>query len=490
MFTEVKRDIKFEDDEKDNIAIIDFSKNSTGLPRKLTFREMSYYISSVARTLLSKGYKSGDRIAIVGLNSFKFASVYLGARLAGITPVVINHKLSKDQMLYVLAHSESKLVFHDDQFLELLPAMIPKVRFSLFGEWINYKKEVMDYEYNGDQIAVMLYTSGSTGKPKCVSITVEQRQWAMASMAVFPSRVNTIVAQPLSHINALNVLESCVICKAKLFLLPKFTVEKYKSVLLKSKISRIAAIPSMLAMLLADDNNVELMKTTNVKTITLSGAPTSEGLYERITTAFPNARLQLTYGMSETGPGVFDVDKKLNIPKMSVGKEFSHIQYKLVDDVLFLKSPGLFNGYHLDEAKTNSSYDSEGYFNTRDKFRVDENGFYYFTGRADDMFVSGGENIFPAEVEEILNSHPSIMESFVISLDDEIKGTKAYAFVIVSGEFDEQAVKDYYATKGPAYQIPRRIWPIESFPVNYINKVDKLALKELAQKLLGDSEPE
>jgi acyl-CoA synthetase (AMP-forming)/AMP-acid ligase II len=246
----------------------------------------------------------------------------------------------------------------------------------------------------------------------------------------------------------------------------------------------------MLAMLLADDENVELMKSTNVKIITLSGAPTSESLFDRICTAFPNARVQLTYGMSETGPGVFDVLTESNVPKMSVGRELPHIQYKLVDDVLYLKFPGLFNGYHGDEDKTKASYDEDGFFNTRDKFRVDENGFYYFIGRADDMFVSGGENIYPAEVEEILNSHPCVSESYVIGLDDEIKGTKAYAFVIMRGEATEREIQDYYATRGPAYQIPRKIWPIKEFPVNYINKVDRLALVELAKKLLADGESE
>jgi acyl-coenzyme A synthetase/AMP-(fatty) acid ligase len=194
--------------------------------------------------------------------------------------------------------------------------------------------------------------------------------------------------------------------------------------------------------------------------------------------------------MSEIGPGIFGPHPSIPWRKMSVGCEREGIQYKLVDDVLFIKTPGLFDGYYKDENKTNASYDEEGYFNTRDKFRVDEDGFYFFMGRADDMFVSGGENIYPGEVEDILNSHPSILESCVIGLEDDIKGTKAYAFVRTKGEFDEQAIKDWYATQGPTYQIPRRIWAIDVFPLTFISKVDKRQLEEMAKKLLAEQETE
>jgi acyl-CoA synthetase (AMP-forming)/AMP-acid ligase II len=489
MLREVDKDLKFEENKfRNKVAIIDYHDNPLGIPRSITFRQLSFYNSSVARKLLSSGYKEGDRIAIVGLNSFKFVAVYLGARLAGMTPVVINHKLSKSQIEHVINHSESKLVFHDDEFLSLLPDSIDKVNFNKFDRWVEFRTEVMRYEYDGERLALMLYTSGSTGSPKCVAIKTKNRIWGVKSLTGYPVTARSILAQPLSHINGLNALEASLMNKSSIVITPKFSVESYRHAIFDSNVSRVVAIPPMMAMLLEDEKNMHDMKHSNVKLVTLSGAPTSEGLYDRIAKAFPQAVVRVAYGMSEIGPGVFTIHKTLPTPKLSVGIQRDDLQYKMIDDVLWIKTPGLFSGYYKDSEKTRSVYDDDGFFNTRDKFRIDENGFYFFIGRADDMFVSGGENIYPGEVEEILNSHPCVRESCVISLEDDIKGTKAYAFVIMDGEATEKEIMDYYATHGPAYQIPRRIWPLERFPLTHISKVDKRELVELAKKLLEDSE--
>jgi acyl-coenzyme A synthetase/AMP-(fatty) acid ligase len=492
MLREIEKNFTFEDQKlKNKIALWDYADDPLGQPRVLTYRQLSFYNSSVARKLLKLGYQPEDRIAIIGLNSYRFITTYLGTRLAGMTSVVINHKLSKAQIEHVINHSEAKLVLHDPEFLDLLPESIDKISFADFEKWVEYQETVYRYEHVGSRTTLMLYTSGSTGSPKCISIKANSRQWAVKSLLAFPQTARTIIAQPLSHINGLNAMESNLLNKSSVIILPKFDVESYKHAIFNSNVSRVVAIPAMMAMLLDDPENLKLMKAkANVRAVMLSGAPTSEGLFDKITAAFPEATVRLTYGMSEIGPGIFGGHPSIPWRKMSVGCEREGIKYKLVDDVLFIKTPGLFDGYYKDESKTNASYDEEGYFNTRDKFRVDEDGFYFFMGRADDMFVSGGENIYPGEVEDILNGHPSILESCVIGLEDDIKGTKAYAFVRTNGEFDEQAIKDWYATQGPTYQIPRRIWAIDVFPLTFISKVDKRQLEEMAKKLLAEQETE
>jgi acyl-coenzyme A synthetase/AMP-(fatty) acid ligase len=483
MFKQIIPDIEFTDEEANSIAIIDFSESP---PRILSFKEIQRYTVAIAKMLTDIGYKHGDKISIIGLNSFKFVSVYLGIRLAGMTPVVINHKLSGQQIHYVITHSETRFVFHDEEFLPLLPRTVPTANLNTIDKWLILSDDEFQFIDDPQLTALMLYTSGSTGTPKCISVSAESRQWSINSMPEYPQKARTIVAQPLSHINGLNVVDNIIKNKSPLVLIPKFSVDLYKHAILKTKVSRIAAIPSMLAMLLQDDRNVEDMKSSNVRRIMLSGAPTSEKLYDRISEAFPNAVINLTFGMSESGPGVFDT--RGQVPKMSVGRAKQGNEYKLVDDVLWIKTPGLFSGYYKDGDKTNQSYDSDGFFNTRDKFRVDENGFYYFVGRADDMFVSGGENIYPGEVEETLNNHPHIIDSCVIGLDDDIKGTKAYAFVLMDKDVPENGIQDWYAENGPAYQIPRRIWKLDEFPVTFINKIDRKALTALAKKLLEESD--
>jgi acyl-CoA synthetase (AMP-forming)/AMP-acid ligase II len=483
MFEQVLPNLNYSDEEANNIAIIDFSER----PRRiLSFKEIQRYTVAIAKMLTDMGYKRGDKISIIGLNSFKYVAVYLGIRLAGMTPVVINHKLSGQQIHYVITHSETRFVFHDEEFLSLLPKNVATANLNTLDKWLILSDSEFEFIDDPNQTALMLYTSGSTGTPKCISVTAKSRQWSIKVMPEYAQRARTIVAQPLSHINALNSVDIIIRNKSPLVLLPKFTVELYKYAILKTNVARIPAIPSMLAMLLQNDSNVEEMKSSNVKRIMLSGAPTSEKLYDRIQEAFPNAVISITFGMSESGPGVFD--NLGEMPRMSVGRAKEGNEYKLIDDVLWIKTPGLFSGYYKDGDKTNESYDSDGFFNTRDKFRVDENGFYYFIGRADDMFVSGGENIYPGEVEETLNNHPHIIDSCVIGLDDDIKGTKAYAFVLMDKDVPENEIQDWYAQNGPAYQIPRRIWKLDEFPVTFINKIDRKALTELGKKLLDESD--
>jgi acyl-coenzyme A synthetase/AMP-(fatty) acid ligase len=171
------------------------------------------------------------------------------------------------------------------------------------------------------------------------------------------------------------------------------------------------------------------------------------------------------------------------VPDMSVGYPRKGIEYKLVDDVLYIKSPSMLANYHKRQDLYNTALTDDGFFNTKDKFSVDENGFYFFAGRADDMFVSGGENIYPSEVEEIIESHPAIAEAAVIGLPDQIKGTKPYAFVVTTPglTITEQEVKTFVLENAPAYQHPRRVWVIDQMPLTGSNKINKAELETLAK---------
>ena len=126
----------------------------------------------------------------------------------------------------------------------------------------------------------------------------------------------------------------------------------------------------------------------------------------------------------------------------------------------------------------------DGYYNTNDLFEVDSNGAYFFIGRADDMFTNGGNNVYPLAVEQTLERHPSIKEAAVIGLDDELKGQRPYAFVVATDDFDEQAIIEYmFASTAPS-NCTKRIWKLENFPLNSVNKVDKKQLKIWAQERL------
>ena len=148
-------------------------------------------------------------------------------------------------------------------------------------------------------------------------------------------------------------------------------------------------------------------------------------------------------------------------------------------------------GYHQPEGRNppiKNPFTEDGYYSTGDIFKRDEQGFYFFIGRADDMFVCGGENIYPAEVERLIESHPSVAQAIVIAVDDDIKGQKPVAFVVLKQHLTvtENELKTFCLTNAPAYQHPRRIWFLDELPLASTNKVDKSLLKKQALQQISD----
>jgi len=139
------------------------------------------------------------------------------------------------------------------------------------------------------------------------------------------------------------------------------------------------------------------------------------------------------------------------------------------------------NGYH-NRPELPSPITPDGFYRTGDVFRRDANGFHFFAGRTDDMFVSGGENIYPGDVERMLETHPAIAQSCVVPIDDEIKGTKPVAFVVVKqgAALTESDIKQFALAHAPAYQHPRSVWFIDALPLSSTNKIDRATLKREA----------
>jgi acyl-CoA synthetase (AMP-forming)/AMP-acid ligase II len=163
------------------------------------------------------------------------------------------------------------------------------------------------------------------------------------------------------------------------------------------------------------------------------------------------------------------------------------VQLRLVDGVLHIKCPALMNGYHKLPEATREVMTPDGYYITGDVFNRDARGFYFFLGRVDDMFVCGGENIYPSEVEKVLERHPAIQQACVVPVADEIKGQKPAAFVVLKLDtaVSEREIKDYALANAPPYQHPRRVWFLKELPLAGTNKIDTKALMKLAEEKIS-----
>ena len=451
---------------------------------------------------MARGLKSRDRIAILSANRAEYLLAFFGAMRAGLVPVPVNIKLPPAGVSYIIRDSDAKLVFADSARMPLCPADVPAV--GLDGDGKNtfadllVPGEFQSVRPQARQPAMFLYTSGSTGHPKGVVLSHESHLWVLEKRRRSPltERQRVLVAAPLYHMNALSTAHAALAQGDSVVLLPSFTVPGYVDAISRYRCTSLTAVPTMIAMLLRDPELLLRTDLSSVASIRMGSAPVSPGLHQAIRAQFPQARIANVYGTTEAGPIGFGPDPRGNeIPPGSLGYPHPEVRFRWsgVDDlapgegVLEIQCPALMTEYHKLPEFTARVLTPDGYYITGDVFRRDENGFYYFVGRSDDMFVCGGENVYPGEVERILESHPAVQQSCVVALPDEIKWRKPVAFVVLrpGSTVSEGELREYTRLQGPAYQHPRRVWFLEALPLAGTNKIDKHALTQVAARYLA-----
>ena len=306
-----------------------------------------------------------------------------------------------------------------------------------------------------------------------------------------------LIAAPLYHMNALALAKLACAAHATIILLPHFEARDYIDAISRYHPTWLTAVPPMIAMMLRERDALATADLSSVEAIRMGSAPVSQSLMAATHQAFPKAAVTNAYGTTEAGMIVFGPHPGgLPQPESSVGAKHPKIELRLVDGgnrdaeqgVLEMKAPAIMNGYH-NRPDVKTPITPDGFYITGDVFRRDKDGFYYFIGRTDDMFVSGGENIYPADVERMLERHPAVGQAVVIPVDDDIKGTKPVAFVIprAGQQPSEDEIKQFALANAPAYAHPRFVWFVDDLPLASTNKVDRVALRKIAQQRVAEA---
>src|SRR5262245_45134230 len=246
----------------------------------------------------------------------------------------------------------------------------------------------------------------------------------------------------------------------------------------------------MIAIMLSQRDLIAPTDPSSLESIRMGSAPVSHALIQAIRHALPRASVTNAYGTTEAGPVVFGPHPDgLPQPDMSVGYRHPKVELRLADGddrdadqgVLEMKCTALMNGYH-NRPDVKPPFTADRFYVTGDVFRRDADGFHYFIGRSDDMFVSGGENIYPADVERRLERHPDVAQAAVVPIEDEIKGQKPVAFVVSKPgrSPSEDEIKRFALANAPAYAHPRFVWFVDELPLASTNKVDRNGLRRLA----------
>jgi long-chain acyl-CoA synthetase len=485
------------DRDPSKTAIIDLGGEEA--PREVSYAQLDAMANGVARALGKRGLARGDRVAILSANRGEFLAAYYGIMRAGFVAVPVNFKFPRQTIQFILDDAGVKLVFCDQPRHADVPAGLAAAVFGDagaegFDRFLDPGAFVAVAPRRREP-AMFLYTSGSTGPPKGVVLSHQSHLWVVETrLDGGLERHRYLIAAPLYHMNALALAKLACAAHATIVLLPQFEARAYVEAIGRYRPTWLTAVPPMIAMMLREHAALARTDLSSVEFLRMGSAPVGQSLMAAIHRTLPQAAVTNAYGTTEAGPVVFGPHPRgLPQPETSVGYPHPRVELRLAggirpdEGVLEMRCPALMNGYH-NRPDVTPPFTGDGFYVTGDVFRRDADGFHFFLGRTDDMFVSGGENIYPAEVERMLERHPAVAQAAVVPIDDEIKGQKPVAFVVrkrgAAPSADE--IKHFALANAPAYAHPRFVWFIEDLPLASTNKVDRTELRRLARQRLAD----
>jgi long-chain acyl-CoA synthetase len=476
------------------VAFIDLGGEQS--PREFTFAAIDEMANGVARALSKRGLNRGDRVALLSANRAEYIAAYYAIMRAGFVAVPVNFKFPRETIHFIIRDAGAKLVFCDAARAADCPQNIAHVTFGAEFDAFLDPGPFQGVAPRKDEPAMFLYTSGSTGTPKGVMLSHQSHIWVVETrLALGLDRHRYLIAAPLYHMNALALAKLACAAHATIVLLPQFDARAYIAAIGQYRCTWLTAVPPMIAMMLRERDLLARTDLSSIEFVRMGSAPVSSSLMAALHAALPRAAVTNAYGTTEAGPVVFGPHPRgLPQPQLSVGYPHPKVALRLVDGanrnaeqgVLEMKCPAMMLGYH-NRPDVAVPITPDGFYITGDVFRRDADGFHYFVGRIDDMFVSGGENIYPADVERMLERHPDIAQAAVVPVEDAIKGQKPVAFVIrkPGHALDDESVKRFALKHAPAYQHPRFVWFIDELPLASTNKLDRAALQKIAQERIA-----
>jgi long-chain acyl-CoA synthetase len=463
-----------------------------------TLRDRSH---AVARGLVRAGYGRGDRIAILAANVEDYLATYLGTMQAGCISVPVNWKLPEVSLHHVLRDSDALMAFAETERRASIPAGLDVVEFgSQFEDFLD-PGPFEPLRMGKEDVAMFLYTSGSTGNPKGVPLTHAGHIWVTETRlkgAPDTGEHRALIAAPLYHMNALSSAKAVLAGGGTIIQLPHFSAEGYVDAIERYKATWLTSVPTMMALVVQQADHIRRRDVSSAKIVRMGSAPATQGLFGQIRACFPGTRITYGYGTTEAGPCVFGPHPEGKpLPDLGLGYPMATVRLRLDGDgrnnigagepgegELLMDCPALMPGYHKLPEKSAEVLTDDGLYRTGDVMRRDADGFYYFVGRVDDMFTCNGENVYPNEVEKVLEQHPAVAQAALIPVPDEVRGNMPVAFVVPGSDIDADTVKRHALANAPAYMHPRHIWFVDELPLASTNKIDRKVLAAEALRRL------
>lgn len=472
--------------------------NLTPKRKALTFENQSWTFEEILEISLKRAYQltslgvaKGSRVAILGANKPQLLFMMYGCMHLQCEMVLLNRKLTKSELAYQIEDAEVSAVIVDDEDIEKIPESCKFLSFSTVERSKEQFVEIEE-EWFQEQTVSIMYTSGTTGFPKGVRQTVGNHQTSAMSSVLNIGLDQSDVwlcAVPIFHISGFSILVRSLLYGNEVKLYERFDEEKAVEDIVSGNVTHMSVVAVMLERILQKLEESNKNASPKFKVMLLGGGPAPKAYIERAQKL--GLPILQTYGMTETSSQTATLSNEDALRKIgSVGKPLFFYQVKILnaknpyeEGEILIRGEHVTPGY-IGRFQQKSSTE-DGWLHTGDIGYFDDEGYLYVIDRRSDLIISGGENIYPAEVENVILSHPKVTEAGVCGVEDETWGQVPVAFIVKKEEVTEEEMITFCMQKLAKYKVPKKIYFVDELPRNASNKLMRRKLKEYLNNQKG-----
>lgn len=487
--------------------------------RSCTFRELIAKSRRIGNGLLQLGLTKGDRVAFLSRNSIESGEAYLSVPNAGLVLVMLNFRLTTPEIYRILEDSQASAIIVTAELLEHILPIQKQLEwidhFIYIGDrnsipegWLHYEtlaetapSEEPAVDICEDDLAALMYTSGTTGSPKGCMVTHRNFYHVGRSMALEMQMTcadTCIIPGPMFHASGVVVLMNGIYAGSTTVIMPRWDVVDFMTQVEKHQVTT-GILPTPMLLYFVNHPDSSKYNLSSLQKVLFAGAPVTPTIFQRAIEKFGNIFIH-GFGATETVGTISllrisDVKKCLENGKTDIlsscGRSYIDTMAEVVGDDNKPVQPGVVGeirtkglgttlGYWNKETETRRNF-RDGWYYTEDLAKVDEDGFIYIVGRKKDMIITGGENVFPAEVENAIYKHPEVVEAAVIGTHDPVWSEAVTAFVVKkeSSNLTDEELRNFCRSYIAGYKIPKKVVFVHSLPISASGKVLKGKLREL-----------
>ncbi|WP_326540877.1 acyl-CoA synthetase [Pseudorhodoferax sp.] len=488
-----------------------------GSVRERSYAQLGERVARIASVLRAHGVAPGDRVALLSANSDRYLEFFMASWWAGAIACPVNMRWSAAEMAYSLDDAGVRVLLVDAGFVPMLPAIRAQARERFatlfFGDLdgasapdlpdlealLAAAAPAQEHAGGQDDPAAIFYTGGTTGLPKGVVLS-HLNLWssAMGRMAQVPSSADAVALHvaPMFHLASAGRLISHTLIGGSAMVLATFRPDSVVDAVERHAVAEVVLIPSMLQMLL-NHPSFDPARLASLRRITYGGAPISPALLDRALAVLPRAEFVQCYGQTEASPLITINPHESHVGEgrrlgrlRSAGRVVYGVQMRVVDPEgrdtapgvageIIARGPNVMLGYWRKPEETAKAL-RDGWLHTGDGGYLDEHGYLYVVDRLKDMIITGGENVYSAEVENALTEHPAIAQCAVIGIPSATWGESVHAVVVLKAGASTTAteLQAHCKTRIAGYKCPKSVEFRSELPMSSVGKVLKTALRQ------------